>query len=167
MSVSFDDLEDSEGHDSLDAKIGAEIIRLATQELDQGSIHYLLANDIMHHAEVALKTGRSLKGRQGLKLIHNHNQRDEEHGHSYDVEDMDRVQFTTDAQLPQLFSMWNHRADRSVRVVGCFQVPQPNLTNPKMCSQISGGSRCHGGCISLFSCPLQALSMNWWYSLLQ
>ena len=78
-ATTFDDFRDSEGFDSLDAKLAAALTKIATGELGRR---------ITLMVEQEASKERMLKGRQILWMIHDNHKLDEERGALYDFTDL-------------------------------------------------------------------------------
>ena len=79
VETTFDELRNSDGFDSLDAKLAAALTKIATGELGRR---------IMLMVEQEASKGRMLKGRQILWMIHENHELDEERGALYDFTDL-------------------------------------------------------------------------------
>jgi hypothetical protein len=95
--VTFDDLADSEGYDTLDIKLSSALTHLASGDL---GLRISLAVDRQ-------KTlGRVLKGRQIVWLVHDHHKLDDERGAMYDYADLQAIKFKGDNNLERFMNTW-------------------------------------------------------------
>ena len=118
MAISWEELENVFSHGSIDSKVCTRCVQLAAAELNSNSKHYQVSQDIIHQQERYIRMGRSLKGVQCLRIIHIHNGLDEESGHIYDADDVDRIQYTSEDAMPEMYHQWVH-------TVSNFAFPQP------------------------------------------
>jgi hypothetical protein len=95
--VTFDDLRDSEGLNSLDAKLSAALTKISSGELGR-RIHLAVEQEALQ--------GRMLKGRQVLWMIHDYHKLDEERGALYAFRDLQAVRLKDDRHLEGFLTTW-------------------------------------------------------------
>ena len=86
----FEDFQDSAGFDSLDAKLAAALTSNVGGEV---GLRVTMA------VEIEARQGRMLKGRQILRLIHDHHKLHAERGALYDFTDLMSMKLKGDSSL--------------------------------------------------------------------
>jgi hypothetical protein len=123
QAVSFDDLADSEGYDTLDIKLSSALTLIASGDL---GLRISLAVDRQK------QQGRVLKGRQIIWLVHDHHKLDDERGAMYDYADLQAIKFKGDNNLERFMNTWE------MVLQGMTEPPPPRFIEITFFDQLKG-----------------------------
>ena len=97
--VSFDDLSDTEGYDTLEAALCCAIFEVAKGEL---------SGTLTLKSRELRSQGHLLTGRQAFFTVHAEFAIDDEHGALYDLSDLMLLRFKSDDQAPRILNLCQH-----------------------------------------------------------
>ena len=97
--VTFDDLSDTEGYDTLDAALCCAIFEVAKGEL---------SGTLTLKSRELRSQGHPLTGRQALFMVYAEFAIDEKRGALYDLSDLMLLRFKSDDQAPRFLNLWQH-----------------------------------------------------------
>ncbi len=97
-TATLDALSNSEGHDSLDAKLASAIEGITSGEV---------AANIGLHADREARRGRLLTGRQALKIVHDYYRADADEAAVYGVAELLAVEYSDAIGVPQFLANWD------------------------------------------------------------
>ena len=97
--VTFDDLSDARGYDTLNAALCCAIFEVAMGEL---------SGTLTLKSRELRSQGHLLMGRQALFMVYAEFATDEKRGPLHDLSDLMLLRFKSDDQAPRFFDLWQH-----------------------------------------------------------